>query len=204
MMRRARRLLVVLALAALAAACASKATSFYTLSSVGDDTGGAGVTTIRSRTIALGPVTIPDYVDRPEIVVREGPNQVTLATFHQWAGAVDDMVARVLLEDLAAQLPGDRIVAFPQAGAAVFDYRVAVQITRFDIGADGEAVVSGAWRVWDRAGARTRLSSSATARAHALGATYAERVAALSQAVGDLAGDIARSLARLEPEAARR
>jgi uncharacterized protein len=195
------RVLTVFTLIGVAAGCAATVTRFYTLSSVGD----AGVPeSSEARTIAVGPVAIPDYVARPEIVVRESPNQVTLATFHQWAGALDDMVARVLLEDLAAQLPGDRVVAFPQAGAAVFDYRVAVQITRFDVGGDGEAIVSGTWRVWDRAGTRTRLTSSSTSHTASLSkVTYQDRVAALSQAVGELAGDIARSLVRLDAERPR-
>jgi uncharacterized lipoprotein YmbA len=78
---------------------------------------------------------------------------------------------------------------------------VAVQITRFDVGADGEATVSATWRVWDRAGTRTRLTSSSTSHTAALSkVTYQDRVAALSQALGDLAGDIARSLARHDAE----
>jgi uncharacterized lipoprotein YmbA len=114
------------------------------------------------------------------------------------------MVGRVLVEDLAAQLPGDHVVAFAQAGASVFDYQVAVQITRFDVSTAGEAVVSATWRVWDRAGTKTRLTASTTTRAQSPGATYQDRVAALSQAIADLGGDIARSLVKIEPESPRR
>src|SRR5262245_46516958 len=54
---------------------------------------------------------------------------------------------------------------FPQGGAALFDYRVAVQISRFDVSTAGEAVVAATWRVWDRAGTKTRLTASTTTRA---------------------------------------
>ncbi len=196
---------VLLTTAVLAGGCfGSKPTRFYTLSSLAGDTAGTVDSRGASRVIAVGPVSIPDYVDRPQIVVRESTNQVQLAGLDQWAGSLSDMVGRVLVEDLAAQLPGDQVVAFAQAGASVFDYRVAVQITRFDVSTAGEAVVSATWRVWDRAGTKTRLTASSTTRALAPSATYQDRVAALSQAVADLGGDIARSLARIEPEAPRR
>jgi uncharacterized lipoprotein YmbA len=200
-----RTLSVLVTTAALASGCfGSKPTRFYTLSSVVGESAGTVYSRGASRVIAVGPVSIPDYVDRPQIVVRESTNQVQLAGFDQWAGSLSDMVGRVLVEDLVAQLPDDHVIAFAQAGASVFDYRVAVQITRFDVSTAGEAVVSATWRVWDRAGTKTRLTESTTARAQAPGATYQDRVAALSQAVADLGGNVARSLARIEPEPSRR
>jgi len=175
----------------------SKPTHFYMLSSIAPDQATALESTGASRVIAVGPVSIPDYVDRPQIVIRDNANQVELAAFDNWAGALSDMVPRVLLDDVSAQLPGDHVVPFPQGGAAVFDYRVAVQISRFDVTRAGEATVTASWRVWDRSGTKTRLTASATTRGAALGTTYQDRVAALSQAVSDLAAEIVRSLARL-------
>lgn len=205
MTRRLPPLCVLLATAALGSGCfGSKPTRFYMLSSVGPTSGTAVESTGASRVIAVGPVSIPDYVDRPQIVVRESANQIRLAGFDNWAGSPSDMIGRVLLEDLSAQMPGDHVVAFPQGGAAVFDYRVAVQISRFDVSAAGEAVVAASWRVWDRAGTKTRLTASTTTRAESLGSTYQDRVAALSQAVADLGTDIARSLARIGPAPLRR
>jgi uncharacterized lipoprotein YmbA len=198
------RLSVLLAMLAFAGGCfGSKPTRFYMLSSLAP--AGTPVESARgARVIALGPVSIPDYVDRPQIVVRESANQVELATFDNWAGSLSDMVARVLLEDLSAQLPGDHVVAFPQGGVAAFDYRLAVQISRFDVSTAGGAVVAASWRVWDRAGTKTRLTASTSVRAEATGASYQDRVAALSRAIADLAADIARSLAGLEPQPSRR
>ena len=204
-MRHLRSLCALLAAAGLGIGCfGSKPTRFYMLSTVEP----AAATPVSSRgdprVVALGPVSIPDYVDRPQIVLRENANQVQISSFDNWAGSLSDMVGRVLLEDLSRQLPDDHVVAFPQGGAAVFDYRVSVQLSRFDVSTAGEAVVTASWRVWDRLGTKTRLTTSATTRAESAGATYHDRVAALSQALADLATEIARSLQRLEPERSRR
>ena len=199
-MRHLRSACVLLAATVLGTGCfGSKPTKFYMLSSIAPDQTPALESTRASRVIAVGPISIPDYVDRPQIVIRDNANQVELAGFDNWAGSLSDMVARVLLDDLAAQLPGDHVVTFPQGGASVFDYRIAVQLSRFDVTRAGEATVTASWRVWDRAGTKTRLTASATTRGASLGTTYQDRVAALSQAVSDLAGEIARSLSRLRP-----
>ncbi len=198
-MRCLRLLCVLLATSILGHGCfGSAVTRYYMLSSVAPATATSVETSPASRVIAVGPVSIPDYVDRPQIVVREGANQVRLAGFHNWAGSLSDMVGRVLLEDLSAQMPDDHVLPFPQGGASVFDYRVAVQLSQFDVSSAGEAVVGASWRVWDRAGTKTRLTASTTTRAVATGTGYEERVAALSQAIADLAGDIARSLQHLD------
>src|SRR4029453_19244050 len=83
MMRRLRPLCLLLATAAFGGGCfGSKPTRFYMLSTVAP----AAATTLESagasRVIALGPVSIPDYVDRPQIVLRESANQVPPAALH--------------------------------------------------------------------------------------------------------------------------
>ena len=68
--------------ATLAAACGTSATShFYTLSSTAASDGAPAA----SYAIAVGPVTIPGYADRPQFVVQAEPNRVELKEFERWA-----------------------------------------------------------------------------------------------------------------------
>lgn len=193
-MRQRSSTLVLLAFLA-ASGCSTPPTKFYTLSAVRE--GAAAGAAAGGRVVAVGPISIPDYVDRPGIVVRENENQVRVASFDQWAGSLQDMLSRVLREDLAARLPGDRIVAFPQVEDVAFTRRVAIEITRFDVSASGEAVVGARWQIHDRGGAPAALNES-EARAQAAGSTYDQRVAALSQALAQLADEVARGLTPVE------
>src|SRR5512133_3018471 len=74
--------------------------------------------------IAIGPVRLPDYLDRPQIVTRQSAYQLQLAPDDRWAAPLYDMVPRVLVEDVALRLPSDRIVSFPEIDEASFDYRI--------------------------------------------------------------------------------
>src|SRR5512135_2395711 len=59
--------------------------------------------------VAVGPVVLPDYIDRPQIITRKSAYQLELAAYDHWAAPMYDMVPRVLAEDLASRLPSDRV-----------------------------------------------------------------------------------------------
>src|SRR4030095_16041077 len=49
----------------------------------------------RDLTLAVGPVTVPPYLDRPQLVTRTSRAKLALAAFEQWAGPLADDIARV-------------------------------------------------------------------------------------------------------------
>jgi len=59
----------------------------------------------RALTIGVGPVTLPPYLDRPQIVTRASRAQLHLAELDQWAASLQDTVARVLAENLSLLMP---------------------------------------------------------------------------------------------------
>jgi len=189
------------AVATLAACSGSTPTRFYMLSSVADPAPLGASSTVSTLVIALGPVSVPSYVDRPQIVTRESANAVQLGTFDHWAGALEDMIPRVLADDLAARLPGDRIVSFPRAVAPTFDYRVAVDLGRFDVNSEGEAVIAASWQIYGPADRKTLTIRETTVQTQAMGQSYEQRVAALSRGLGDLSNAIAQDVAQLPREA---
>src|SRR5262245_24922482 len=88
-------------------------TQFYVLPPLtGGDTA-APTAGQRAPTLGVGPVTVPPYLDRPQIVTRASRVKLALADFEQWAGPLPDTIARVLAENLALLIPTDRVVLFP-------------------------------------------------------------------------------------------
>ena len=64
-----------------------------------------------SLSIGLGPVTFPEYLNRPQIVTKAGAHEVELAEFHKWAEPLKENVVNVLQENLSGLLSTDRICA---------------------------------------------------------------------------------------------
>ncbi|MGK0172668.1 MAG: putative lipoprotein YmbA, partial [Gammaproteobacteria bacterium] len=61
--------------------------------------------------VRVGPISVPPYLDRPNIVTRRGANGIELAQLDSWAEPLKDNITRVLVDNLSALSPGRRIVA---------------------------------------------------------------------------------------------
>src|SRR5262245_7374519 len=121
----------------LVAGCGSTpASRFYTLSAAAS----APAATTSNLSVVVGPVSIPAVVDRPQIVVTTGPNQVRPEEFNRWAAPLQNGIARVVAENLVALLGTPRVVLFSQTLGVDVDYRAAIEVQRFE-SAPGEASI---------------------------------------------------------------
>jgi uncharacterized lipoprotein YmbA len=186
---------IVLLLAA--SGCATAVNRYYTLSSV-EPASPSPRSAESAVLVGIGPVELPNYVDIPNIVVKTGDHTLDQATFDQWGGSLDDMIPRVLVENMHARMPSDHFVAFPQSGDLPFDFRVPVTISRFDVSTAGDAVVVARWQIRGKTGSGTLVVRETVARGEGGGSTYSARVAALSRALGVLTDEIAEAL-RAQP-----
>ncbi|MGZ5121144.1 MAG: PqiC family protein, partial [Burkholderiales bacterium] len=90
--------MMLCALTVVAAGCASTPPAhFYTLSATATRS-----STSSSVSVAVGPVSVPAVVDRPEIIISTGDNEVQLDEFNRWASPLQDNLARVIAENLVA------------------------------------------------------------------------------------------------------
>src|SRR5512137_2064475 len=110
-----RPLIALGLLAVILAGCAgSPSSKFYQLNALQNMTSiTPDVSREQHQAIAIGPVRIPDYLDRPQIVTRAGKNELNLSEFHRWAGSLESDVTRVLVEDLSSFLPANRFSVVP-------------------------------------------------------------------------------------------
>ena len=181
---------------ALAAACASTPSRFYTLSRT--PAPGAPPSTL---SVIVGPVTIPAVVDLPQIVVSTSPNQVTLDEYNRWASPLANNISRVVAENLVDLLGTPRVSLFQQSLNTEADFRVAIEVQTFESAPGDAATLNAVWVV-----RRTRDSKSETGRTtvrepsadkgyDALAAAHSRALSRMSQ---DIAGAV-RTLARAAP-----
>ncbi|HEY7745641.1 MAG TPA: PqiC family protein [Desulfuromonadales bacterium] len=144
MMRRSCPLYTALCavlLLGLSACGSSPAVHFYTLTSLQEGKSSPAIEMAeRQGIIAVGPVEIADYLNRPQIVRRDGASSVTLLEVDRWAGSLQGDVARVLLDNLAVLLGPSGYVVLPWETSPLADGRIQVSVTRFE-GTDQDTVV---------------------------------------------------------------
>ena len=150
--------------------------------------------------VAIGPLRIPDYLDRPQIVTLSGANEVRLAEFDRWAGSLEKDIVRALTEDISALLPPGRFYVMPwrstPQAASPSLYRVEVNIFRFEGTPGGHVLLKAQWAVVHREkGMLFRRESNI--REEVSGPTYKAFVAALSKTIVGLGRDISDAITSL-------
>lgn len=185
-----RVLAAVLALAL--SACGITGTSpeprFYTLASEAPPPAPASAA---AYTVVVGPVTIPELVDRPQIVTRTTESRVDIDEQARWAAPLRSEITRVIADHLAKALPNARVSTMDQRASSAPDYRVIVDVQRFDSSNEG-AAIQASWQV--RTKDNPAALSGRSVVAEPAGAGYDALVAAHSRAVTKVAGEIAAAI----------
>ncbi len=164
--------------------------------------GSPGVATASEITVGVGPVSLPAYLDRSEVVVRVSENELSILGGHRWAESLDSNFRRVLAENVGAMAGTRNILEFPWPADTKLDYRVTVDVERFEPNDAGFAVLIARWRMQNGDGQQLASGRSAH-QARIEPRTTSAAVAALSQVARLLAEEIAASITSIEPRAGR-
>ncbi|MGB8684362.1 MAG: PqiC family protein [Candidatus Binatus sp.] len=193
MARRIAQLISIALIAMVAAGCSTAPSRFYSLTS----TSTADGTPATPAKVMVGPVTIPAAVDQPEFVVQVAPNRVEVDEFNRWVAPLTDGIARAVAGDLTVLL-GTPDVASSQLANFTPDYRVTIDVQRFETTKGQGVTVEAVWTVRKSSDGATRAGRTVASET-AQGQGFDALAAAHSQAIAKMSGDIAAAI-RAEAE----
>jgi uncharacterized lipoprotein YmbA len=196
--RRFSTLAAVLLVGAAGGCASSPPSDFYVLTPMeGANTPSTASTPGAPLSLGVGPVKIPEYLNRAQIVTRVGPNRLGVNEFNRWGGSFSPNLSRVVAQNLSVMLGTDDVFVFPADNAIEPRYRVILSITRFD-GALGENVVLDSKWIITGPNRRTQLGTGRTVVNEATGGKdYEDYVAAQSRALESLSREIAAKIKAL-------
>jgi uncharacterized lipoprotein YmbA len=191
-----RRITVIAALSAfvaLAAGCGSTPpVRFYTLSAASPPSAPSS-----DLSIAVGPVSIPAEVDRPQIVVVLGPNQLRFEEFDRWAAPLQYSITRVVADNLVVMLGTRRVTSSMQALSADADYRAVIEVQSFQSLPGEAAMLDAVWTVRRTKNGKT-VTGRTTVREAVQVSGYEALAAGHSRAAARLSEDIAKAVHALD------
>ncbi len=183
--------ILVLLVLGLAACGTTHNYRYYTLASVPAVPDKAAADSgIVPHILGIGPVTIPDYLDRPQIVLRTSRNELVFSETSRWAGSLANDSTRVLEENLDSMLTGDGIAVVSWRRGVPNDYRVAVQVSRFDAMAGGTVVLKAQWVIYGKDGKGVLLLRESDISEPVLGSDEDSAVKAMGKALMRLSREI--------------
>ncbi|WP_018412144.1 PqiC family protein [Methyloversatilis thermotolerans] len=143
-------------------------------------------------TVVVGPVSLPESIDRLQIT-RRGEGGVTEAPDgHRWAGSMKSEVGRRLALAVARERGLARVVAAPQNSVPSPDYSVPVDVLRFDAEGFSRVTLDAVWSV--RRDGREIASGRFTRSEAVAAADYPALIAAHGRLLDALAADLARAI----------
>ncbi len=186
-------------LAAVSGCGRSPAVKFYTLAAMAPE---AGSPVAASRSVAVGPVTLPDLVDRPQLVIRVDANRVDILETHRWAEPLKDEIPRLLAENLARLLRPARVSTYGQSASHDAEYRVLVDIQRFESVPGDGVTIEALWSVTRAAAGAVPRKGHSLVHEPAAGTGYEALVSAHGRALAAVSRDIAQALREEESHGA--
>lgn len=115
-------------LALLLGACSTSPPSRYYLLNAGVEPRGLGDT----PAVGIGPVEIPEYLNRNALVYSESGNRLHVASSERWGEPLAAGIQRVLGTNLAAQLGTQNLQTYPWSPGQTPDFGVTLRIVSLD------------------------------------------------------------------------
>jgi uncharacterized lipoprotein YmbA len=182
--------------------CRTQTARFYTLNALTEPPPGRqAAPSEHGVAVGLGPIRLPEYLDRPQIVTRVSPNEVRFAAYHRWAGPLAGDLSSALAENLSILLGTDHIALYPWKATTPIDCRVEIEIARFD-GKPGDRVfLESKWSIFSKDRKRALVTKTSTLGEPVEGNSYEALVSAQSRALAALGREIAEAIRSLPQDA---
>jgi uncharacterized lipoprotein YmbA len=193
---RLARLSAILALAIALTSCGeTKPSHFYVLSAISPEgpTDSGNPAAKRQGVIAVGPIEMPKYLDRPQIVTFIDSNQLDAADFDRWGEPLANNFARVMAENILLMTSAARveIYPFPVISRNSSNRQIAVQVIRFHRRSDGVVDLWANWNILDQDGHRILASGMSEATETASAGDFKSVAAAMSRAISSFSKEVA-------------
>jgi uncharacterized lipoprotein YmbA len=189
---------LALALAWMLAGCINTPLpDYYVITPDSSSTRDQPIANLKEIALGLGPVTIPETVNRPNIVTPMDNNQLLVAEYHRWSEPLRENITRVMMANIAEQLSLDKLYPYPWLRNQI-DYQVRLDVIQMLGALRRQVFLQVRWQILtgDRP-AKLLKTQISEFRIPVTGRGYSPMVAAYSTAVGQLSDEIALELASI-------
>jgi len=169
--------------------------TFYNLAPINAAPAAVAASSSPVLMVGIGPVLLPESLGRAQIAARIDEQSIKFDEFHRWSGSLEEDFFKVLLEDLAANLPAStQVAAFPWGAYFQPTHWVKIDVRQFDGMLGGDVILEARWVVTSGDGKKLLAGRKSLIRTSVKGPDFEHLVAAQSEAVAALAGEIADAI----------
>lgn len=150
----------------------------------------------RDAVVSVGPIVLPEFLLRPQIVTRVSANRLVFDEFHRWAGSIDANFERVLLRNLSVLLGTEQVIDYLGADKHNPQYKILITVDQFDGKLGGDVTLMAGWTLIETRSSVRAQAYRAEIHEAATDAHYESLVSAESAAVATFSREIAAELTK--------
>ena len=154
---------------------------------------------VNDMIIGVGPVELPEHLERPQIVTRISSSELHLSEFNRWAESLEKNFSSVLAENLSVLLSTDKVLVYPWIGSIEVKRQVRVNVLQFDSLPGKEVLLKVLWGLKDEDGkylSAIKKSSFSTPA----GKGYPEMVQAMNRVLDDFSKEVVKEIKNRDTE----
>jgi uncharacterized lipoprotein YmbA len=189
---------IMLCVSALLSACATPSTNFYTLESLSQRSIVSNAVIAKKPLIGIGPLSLPALLDRRQFVTHTENNSIQIAEFDLWAAPLKDNVLAVLSKNVATLQPNAIVRAYPWSAYGNVDYRVIIDISRFDTQLGKLANLEASWAIMEEKNHTIVSNGQAKIEQPLNDASYNNAVQALSKLLSEFSQKLSLALFQVQ------
>lgn len=189
-----KKILLYLALPFLLIACSSSSsTQFYLLKAINPENIEVNKPRSKNLKVLVNPIKFPEYLDRPQMVIRDSSYKLKLSENHRWAEPLNNEFTRVLVKNLSIRIAPNHVLEYSELNGSQPDIHLSIKVLRLDVNADDQAILSVKWAYWlGNNAAINRFSNEYSIPIK--NNTYDSKVEAQSQAIALFTDELAKKL----------
>lgn len=165
--------------------------NYYSLVLAADDVTAPVGNEEAAAQLIVGPVQLPEYLDRQGIAMQIGSNQIRTANHHFWAEPLEEAISKVLVRDIADLADGVTVDRDAGRWTDAGDCRLRIEFDKFH--ATDRSLVVSSGRYWlSSSESEVKREFDLTETLYADG--HAHAVAALRKSLRTLATQITKAI----------
>lgn len=168
--------------------------NYYQLSAMVSDHITANTNEIGEAVIGIGPLRLPERLDRPQIITLLDANRLQVSDAHRWIEPLDENISRVLRENLSVLLDTEHFLLYPWSRTEKVDYQVFIDLLRFEGEGYQIAQLEAVWSIRDIEGKILLSRQRSNYQVKTSVADHEGLVSAQSQTLASFSSEIAQQL----------
>ncbi|MCK5831258.1 MAG: membrane integrity-associated transporter subunit PqiC [Methylococcales bacterium] len=174
----------------------NKTTTFYLLKSMELTSQKLEKTTSQSKaiTILVNSIKLPEYLDRPQMVLRESEYKLQLSEYHRWAEPLKDDFSRVFVKNLNSRMSPSSAVIYSNLNGTKVSNQLSIEVLRMDINTENHAVLKVKWVLLSEKGIASMEKQNTEYSVPIINKSYESGVEAQSKAIALFADHVAKTI----------